>query len=96
MSKSWSLLAVVLVGSALLLVCGCSKVSKANYDKVEIGMTLSQVEAILGKGTEKAGVAGAVGGLGGSAKVMTWGDEKKSITITFVNDKVTAKLEQGL
>ena len=51
-------------------------------------MTLGEVEGILGKGTEKSGLSGAVGNLSGSAKIMTWGDEQKSITITFANDKV--------
>lgn len=88
---------VAVLGLILLAVSGCGgKVSKSNYDKIETGMTLSQVEAILGTGTEKAGVAGAVGNLTGSGKVMTWGDEKKSITVTFANDKVVAKTQQGL
>ncbi|HOW17918.1 MAG TPA: DUF3862 domain-containing protein [Phycisphaerae bacterium] len=96
MRKVQQVLGVVVVVAVLLLISGCGKVTKGNYDKIQNGMTLAQVEAILGKGTEKAGVAGAVGKLTGSAKVMTWGDEKKSITITFVDDKVVAKEEHGL
>ena len=85
------LLVAILAG-----LTGCSKVSQDNYDKVKSGMTLSEVEGILGKGTEKSGVSGAIGDLSGSAKVMTWGDDKKSITITFANDKVVTKLAEGL
>ncbi len=87
---------IALLGLMLVVVCGCTKITRSNYDKIENGMTLSQVEKILGSGTEKAGVGGAIGNLAGSGKVMTWGDEKKSITVTFVNDKVIAKAQQGL
>ncbi len=87
---------VALLGLAVLVLSGCNKLSKSNYDKIQNGMTSSQVEDILGQGTEKAGAGAAVGNLGGSAKVITWGDEKKSVTVTFVNDKVVLKAEQGL
>jgi hypothetical protein len=94
-SRRWIGVAMM-IGLLLALVSGCSKVSKENYDKVTVGMTVSEVEGILGKGTETSGVAGAVGSLTGSARVMTWGNEKKSITITFANDKVVGKIEKGL
>lgn len=96
MWKSRTVLGVALLGLMLIWLSGCSKVNQSNYDKIENGMTVSQVEAILGKGTEKAGAAGAIGALTGSGKVLTWGDDKKSITVTFVNDKVVAKAAQGL
>ena len=96
MWKTRSLIGAVLLGLMLLFFSGCSKVSQSNYDKIENGMTVSQVEAILGKGKEESSVGGAIGNLAGSAKVITWGDDKKSITVTFVNDKVTLKAQKGL
>lgn len=96
MWTSRNLIGLALLGLLFLLMSGCSKVSQSNYDKIENGMTVSQVEAILGKGKEAAGVAGAIGNLTGSGKVLTWGDDKKSITVTFANDKVIAKAAQGL
>jgi len=85
----------------LALVCvfvvGCgSKVSKDNYDKVAVGMSVADVEAILGKGTEDASGAGSIGKLSGSGKIMTWTDGEKSITVTFLNDKVSVKAQKGL
>jgi len=77
-------------------VSGCKRVTQANNDKIETGMTVKQVEDILGQGTEEAGIGGAIGNVAGSAKVMKWGDEQKSITVTFANDKVVAKLQKGL
>ncbi len=97
MSGRLVLCGMLLAGLALAVLPGCSsKVSKSNYDKINTGMTVAEVEGILGKGTEEAGGGGAIGNLAGSAKVMSWKDGDKTITITFVNDKVTLKAQKGL
>ncbi|UCD30609.1 MAG: DUF3862 domain-containing protein [Planctomycetota bacterium] len=86
----------VLIGLILVAFAGCSKVTQENYDKISTGMTLDEVQKILGKGTEKSGVGGAIGDLSASAKTITWGSEEKNITITFANDKVVTKTQKGL
>lgn len=91
-----SIIVRTVVACMLLIVVGCSKVSQESYEKIETGMTVSQVESILGEGTEESSVGGAVGDLSGSAEVLSWGDENKSITVTFVNGKVVAKAQKGL
>ena len=92
-----ALVCIVLLGLGVIMLAGCgSKVTKSNFDQVTNGMTLAQVEGILGKGTESTGAAGAVGSLAGSAKVVTWKDGNKTITITFANDKVVLKAANGL
>jgi hypothetical protein len=76
---------------------GCA--TKGGTHKFNIDGTLAQVENILGKGTEQAGVGGALGTLAGSARTVSWTEGEKSprrITITFVNGKVIAKIETGL
>ena len=86
---------------AALTGCGGS-VSQSNYDKVNTGMTQAQVEDILGKGKEQASTAMPGVGAGGmsvpgmSAKVLQWQDGSKSITVTFMNDKVVSKAQNGL
>lgn len=88
---------LVAAGLACVLVAGCgAKVSKSNFDKIADGMTVAQVEDILGKGAQEAGASGAIGNLTGSAKVMSWTDGEKTITVTFVNEKVTLKAQKGL
>jgi len=95
----------------LLFLClalsGCSgnaQVNRANYDKLKPGMTLAEVEAVLGKGdseggldlSEGSGAAGALGVTGMSAaptrsssiKWMRWGDDNKYIRIGFQGDRV--------
>ena len=96
MRKSRSFVIRAVVACALLIVVGCGKVTQENYDKIESGMTVSQVESILGKGAEQSSIGGAIGELGGSAKIVTWGGENKSITITFINGQVATKAQKGL
>lgn len=91
------LVCLVFIGLGALTLAGCgSKVTKSNLDKVTNGMTLAEVEGILGKGTEATGASGTVGALTGSAKSVTWKDGDKTITINFINDKVVLKTSTGL
>jgi hypothetical protein len=83
---------VVLVAFMAVVVTGCSKVTKSNYDKIENGMSKADVEKILGKGTEEKG--GGVGDLTGT--MVTWKKGETSISVTFANDKVVAKAQSGL
>lgn len=77
-----SLLAVVLIG------CG-GKPTQANYDKVQNGMTVSQVEGLLGPGAKQAG--GMLGGLTGD--VYQWKTpDSKTISVTFKDGKVVTKV----
>ena len=99
MSKRMVLCGLLATSLMMVTMVGCGKgvdVSKEAYDKVETGMTLAQVEAILGKGELQAGGSGGIGGLTGSAKIYKWVDGDKTITITFANDKVKTKLQTGL
>lgn len=92
-----ALVCLVLVGLGALTLAGCgSKVTKSNFDQIKTGMTVAEVEAILGKGTEATGASGAIGDLAGSAKSVVWKDGAKSITVNFLNDKVALKTQSGL
>ena len=67
-------------------------------------MTQEQVEAVLGTDKEQSttsmGTPGvSMGGVtvpGMSAKVLTWADGSKTITVTFKDGKVLTKAENGL
>jgi hypothetical protein len=101
------LAAVSLVLALTLLLSGCAgKVTKANFDKITNGMSLSEVEAILGKGERNDGdgsnVAAQVGvDVGAPAKPRgftsyIWQSGDKSIEVQLTNDKVTGKIAKGL
>jgi len=83
---------------------GNANLTKANVDKIKPGMTLTEVEAVLGKGDSESGLdlsegSSAAGALGvttlsaapsrsSSIKWMRWGDDSKFIRIGFQGDKV--------
>ncbi len=43
------LVGVALLGLAVLAIPGCNKLTQRNYDKIQPGMSVSQVDGILGK-----------------------------------------------
>jgi hypothetical protein len=79
--------ALCLALSLSLVSCGGSKLTQANFDKIQTGMTLAQVQAILGEPTESSSVDVA----GFSGTVAKWKQGDVTITIQLVNGKVVAK-----
>lgn len=93
--------AIVIVA---LVACE-SKITRDNFDEIEDGMTVAQVERILGKGEEQvtAGVGFGTSGMmdmsssrGGSQRVFLWEEKGKRIIVTFTEGQVTSKTQQGL
>ena len=97
-----TLLAICLLATG----CGKNKVSKANFDKITDGMSLAEVEGILGKGTKDEGdgsnVAGQFGvavdggGMPAGMEIYKWEKGTKEITVVFVKGKVQSKRPSGL
>ena len=77
-------------GVVILLLClaACSsRLSQENFDKVREGMSQKEVREILGEPVNASG--GSVLGLSGEEAV--WKDDKTTITVHFLNDKVVSK-----
>ena len=90
-----TLIAVLLVVLLLLPACdGDGGVSKKTYDQVKEGMTLEQVEAVLGKGTRQA-AGPEYDGVLGDVTAYRWEQNGKSITATFVDGKVDSITRLG-
>jgi hypothetical protein len=93
---------LVVVGVVVLFATGAlgpSRVTPENYAKLKHGMSLKEVEAILGSGTdvtkqqqeEADKIWKQVGGFKVDLKgykAMKWESGKNKIIVTFVNDKV--------
>jgi hypothetical protein len=60
-----------------------SKIARANYDHIRVGMNVAEVEAILGQGREVVG--------SGPLAVTVWENAETVITITFQDGAVTTK-----
>jgi hypothetical protein len=81
------------IGNALLGLClgaalwACSPINQGNFDKIQNGMTMEQVKAILGEPTESSSLG--LGPLSGTAAV--WKGGNGTITVQFINNKVKLK-----
>lgn len=80
------LVAALLVAGLVLAGCDAllgSRLTPENCNKIEDGMTLEQVTAILGPPTDTKSLgAGPL-----TATTVTWEDEKMRINVKFLNDK---------
>ena len=79
------LLVVTLI---LLIIAGCSKLTMENYDKLKIGMEYKEVVKTIGSPGKCSDVMGV--------RNCEWGNEKKSINVTFAGDKVLFFTGNGL
>src|SRR5262245_52046200 len=109
MSRPVLLARVCFVLLLCLLVPACkSKINKANFEKIKDGMTLAEVEKILGKGTKDVDTAAGTAAQFGVALPTapaagggeTWkfdsADGAATITVHLNKDgKVTGKQAQG-
>lgn len=70
----------ILAASLLLMLLGCSKLTLENYSKISVGMRYEEVTALIGTPDKCDDVMGL--------RNCVWGDEKRSINVTFAGDKV--------
>src|SRR5437773_3426151 len=78
------------VGVAILLLtlAACSsRLNQENFDKVRDGMSQKEVREILGDPVDASGASF----LGLSSGEAVWKDDKTTITVHFLNDKVVSK-----
>ena len=80
---------LILVGLLIAGLAGCagSKINKNNFDKIKVGMTQEEVQAILGPPTESSGLEIPIF----SGTMSKWVQGDTAITIHFINGKVVAK-----
>ena len=80
-----SLLAISLV----VLLSACSKVNKENYDKLELGMSKEEVQAVIGGSDNCDETMGTLS--------CVWGDKDgKHIKVLFVADAAVNFSNSGL
>lgn len=88
MMKS-SLVKSILIFSAALLISACTKLTKVNYDKLEMGMNLQEVESVLGSHDNCSSALGT--------QSCLWGDENgKYVKVSFVAGAAVTFSSDGL
>lgn len=80
---------LLLVALTSILVVGCSKLTKENYDALKMGMAKSEIEAIIGKADNCSETLGTLSCLWGS-------EDSKNVKITFMADKAVTFSYEGL
>lgn len=70
----------ILAASLLLVLIGCSRLTLENYSKIKVGMQYDEVTALIGQPAKCDDVMGL--------RNCVWGDETRSINVTFAGDKV--------
>ncbi|HSV70892.1 MAG TPA: hypothetical protein VLI72_12335 [Methylibium sp.] len=65
---------------AVLLLAACSRLTLANYDQVKVGMAYEDVTKLIG---DPARCDETIG-----LRACRWGDEQRSVDITFAGGKV--------
>ena len=77
---------VLLLGMLWFVGCGC-QVTAENYAKLSVGMPSAAVVDVLGEPDRREEKMKIV--------TCTWGDEKKSITVRLVADRVVFTSKDG-
>jgi hypothetical protein len=70
----------VLAMGLFLVLLGCSKITLENYNKIVVGMHYDEVTQLLGAPDQCDDVMGV--------RNCKWGDDKRSVNVSFVAGKV--------
>lgn len=73
---------------SLFVLAGCSNLSKENYEKLETGMEMAEIEDIIGSADSCEEALGA--------QACVWGDEEKNIKVKLVAGKAVFFSNKGL
>ncbi|NMG37408.1 hypothetical protein GRF61_23410 [Azoarcus sp. TTM-91] len=80
MRPSRQTLSITALAALALLLGGCTKLTAANYERLKIGMSYTEVKALFG---DPSGCSDLL-----TVKTCTWGDENRHVTVNFVADQV--------
>jgi hypothetical protein len=103
MTRTTSIIAICLLVCSLALIGGCEPVvTEDNYAQIKVGMTLGEVEAILGEGEKEEvggyGVdySGVPTSSGAPSKTnYVWKEEHRQIVVTIEDGKVISRSKTG-
>ena len=98
-------LAACLLALCVVVVGGCDDaITDENFDAITVGMSMGEVEGILGTGTreDSGGYGSTSGGVISSndssaskQQTYTWGESGRQIVVVFNNGKVQSKSKSG-
>ncbi|HEB78801.1 MAG TPA: DUF3862 domain-containing protein [Methylothermaceae bacterium] len=86
--KGESAMRITIIALFLLTLTACSKVTRENYQKLELGMSWQEVVQLLGEPDQCEALL--------NAKSCVWREGDKSITVRFIGDEVILFSSEGL
>lgn len=89
------IVAIVILTIILVILAIATKVTKSNYDQIEMGMYMCDVVDILGSNYSVQSTSEVASH---TSDILVWTNnyKNKSIVITFVDGKVISKAQSGL
>jgi hypothetical protein len=88
MPKSIAASMFLLAFSLCFFTTGCDNLTQENYNKIKVGMSLPEVEKLLGPSPTCDSAVGM--------KNCTWGSAEKHVKVQFIADKVALHSAKGL
>ena len=88
MHKVPRVIPMLLAVSLCLMAAGCDNLTQESYNKIKVGMSLQEVEKLLGSSPTCDSAVGM--------KNCTWGTAEKHVKVQFVADKVAMYSAKGL
>ncbi|MGL5949458.1 MAG: lipoprotein [Aeromonas sp.] len=79
---------ILSLGLLALLLTGCNKLNRENYDRIESGMTYEQVTKIIGKASQCSDKLGA--------SHCRWEKKPAQISVTFLGGKAAFFSAEGI
>lgn len=77
-----------LIVLAVLMLAGCSKLTEANYAKLKTGMTIDEIEAVIGSADRCEETLGF--------RACEWGDQEQYIHVKYLGEKAISLSKKGL
>ena len=79
----------VFILTLVMFLTGCSKLTKVNYEKLEVGMNQNEVSEVIGSSENCSKSMGTL--------TCIWGDEEdKHIKVRFIGDAAVTFSNHGL
>ncbi len=72
----------------VLALAGCNKLTESNYAQLRSGMTIEEVEAVMGNADRCEEALGF--------RACEWGDEQHYIHVKYMGEKVISLSKKGL
>ncbi|MCU0604857.1 MAG: outer membrane protein assembly factor BamE [Desulfobacterales bacterium] len=88
MPVSRATLPILFILSLSFLLVGCDRLTQESYEKIKVGMSVQEVEKLLGSNPSCDSAVGM--------KSCTWGTADKHVKVRFVADKVALYSAKGL